>query len=802
MFDWLFGIEEAHEVTDISTAFRYSVIWLPILIAAGIAFAVWLYRGHQHLSKNRRIVMAICQALALVVLAIIVLEPFAELRMTKPARRTVLILLDTSRSMAVADPRVTDADIIEAARVMGKIGLAEEAPSGAALQALRKEVGMTRRIDLARAALQDDRAKLIEKLSAEHDVRFFSFDSSLKPEVGESEASSDAEPGAQDPVQWLAERKADGETSRIGASIQEALSRYAGQPIAGVVVLSDFQSVEGETPVRVADRINGKNIPIYTVGVGLPSPPDVRIVKVHAPEVVIAGNKVPVGVQINAEGYEGQSIDVTLDSKHGSISKRVVLKPGANFVDLVYVPSKNDEEAELKISIPVLNDETNDKNNQMMHKVKILDEKIKVLYVEGSPRWEYRYLRWVLLRDKSLDVKFLMTQGDPELARTMPGRYLSKFPEEIKDALKFDLVILGDVSARYFKPRQLDRMEDLVRKGGGSLLMVAGPKSAPSSYKKTLIESIIPVRIGTGSWRTYGSSVYPVVTKEGKLSDVTTLSTDEAQNDRLWRMIRPLMLPSLEGAKPGAHVLLSLPKTSEKLADYPLVAWQKVGKGKSMFVGTEDLWRLRREVGDRYHARFWGQAIQFLTLSRLLGANKPVSLTTNRRQIPAGDRVQIFANVMTESYEPVLGDSYTVRIERKDTPGVAVELELGAEGDHAPGHYSGLYMPTEDGSYVIKARVEDEDFANVAEFDVRTISPEDREYAMRPDVAKQVADLSGGKMVPLSQIGNLADEMSGGKPLRTPVRREKDLWDTPFLFILLVALCGVEWYMRRRDNLV
>ena len=437
----------------------------------------------------------------------------------------------------------------------------------------------------------------------------------------------------------------------------------------------------------------------------------------------------------------------------------------------------------------------------MTHAVRVLDEKIKVLYVEGLPRWEYRYLRWVLLRDPRLDVRFLMTKGDPTLASTSP-RHLARFPEEAEHALKFDLIILGDVPASYFSARQLELMEELVKTNGGSLLMVAGPMAAPATYADTPIERILPIKLGSGRWEGVGSGVHPVVTAAGRDSPVAALSLSQESTDRIWSHVRPMYaLPNLGGAKPAATVLVSLPKVAEEIRDYPLVAWQRYGNGKSLFVATEDLWRMRLEVGDRYHARFWGQTIQFLTLSRLLGQNKQISLETDRRTYSAGEPVRIYANVLTESFEPVVEATYTVVLERESIADSAAELELEPVPD-SPGLYSGVHLASEDGTFLLRTKAQDAEVSNRVHFEVATVPLEDRETAARTDIARSVSELSGGKNLTLPELASLSDDLGEEEAMSTTVRLDMSLWDVPLWFILFVLFAGAEWYLRRRDNLV
>ncbi|MCH8046194.1 MAG: hypothetical protein IID44_20980 [Planctomycetes bacterium] len=799
LLKWLLEIDQSQQIAGLPDV-ELSGGWLlavPLLVAA-VALVVFLYRSETRLSRGRRTVMAACQGLALLTLILMLLEPVAGIRLIQPYRRTVLVLVDSSRSMLIEDQRTTIEDVGEAAGVLGKLSPGQQVNADT-VDAVRQSIGPVSRINLARAALggaQVDGAQAawLDKLNEQYQVRFFSFDERLKPEGG-----------AEDPTGWLKNLEADGETSQVGTAIEEAVARYAGQPIAGVVVLGDFAWANGRDPVEAARNLKQQGIPVFPVTIGLPKPPDVHLRRVVAPEVVFKGDRVPLRIQIESHGFAGDTVELVLDIDGERVTRQQVeLKDGIQFEEMMFIPQRESGTVTLDLSVTVLAGETTEKNNAVSHKVQIIDEKIKVLYIEGMPRWEYRYLRWVLLRDPRLDVKFLMTQGDPALAKTSP-QHLGRFPQVKKDAFRFDLIILGDVPASYFNATQMELIEDLVKIHGGSLLMVAGPMKIPggagnlATYRDTRIANILPVKLGNGQWETVNAG--PVVTPAGRESSVTTLSLSPETNQRIWSHVRPMYLPVLEGAKPGATVLLTKPKDVEEMRDYPLIAWHRYGTGKSMFVATEDLWRMRLEVGDKYHARFWGQAIQFLTLSRLLGKNKQVTLETDRRTYSAGEQVRVFANVLTQSFEPVEQPSYTVILDRKDTADAAAEMELSPVPG-SPGLYSGVYLASEDGDYLLKTKDQDLEVSNQVDFTVATIPLEDRETAMQADVARQIAEQSGGKRLGLLELENLAAELGDQEPLSKEVRLQIDLWDKPVLFVLLVLFAGTEWYLRRRDNLV
>ena len=798
MLKKLLGLDSSQEVDKIELAFRGGLLFGLILVVAAIAFAVFLYRREQLVPRNRRIAMTILQAAALLTLIVVVMQPFAKIRMTKESKRSMIVMLDTSRSMAIEDPRTSAEDVEEAAKALGKIPL-DRKLGGDDAQVVKQDLGSARRIDLARAALNHDEMNLLDQLEDRYDLRFFTFDSQLRSEdpraaTPESSDGGDAT-AAPLPV-------AEGESSQIGNAIEDAVDRFSGQPLAGAMVISDFAWVEGKDPVNVARRLKERRVPLYTVPVGLPAPPDIHVRGVIAPEVVFKGDRVPLRVKIESRGFAGKPVQLYFrindDEKE---TKQITLKNGVQFEEFMFIPESESGTLDLNFDIKLQEGEITEVNNATSHQVRILDEKIKVLYMEGMPRWEYRYLRWVLLRDPRLQVQFLMTQGDPALAASSP-LHIGRFPEDPKEALKYDLIILGDVPSSFFNTGQTQLIERLIRERGGSLLMLAGPMAAPSTYRDNPIGDLLPINIGPGGYLNLGINVSPEVTEDGHKSLATSLSLAPDVSARIWSHVKPMYsLPQLAGSKSGATVLLRLPKANEADVDYPLVAWHRYGTGKSLFVATEDLWRMRLEVGDRYHARFWGQTIQFLTLSRLLGANKQISIETDRNSYSAGDQIRVFANVLTESFEPVDGPSYEVVLEEKDNPDSATTIEM-TQVESTPGLYSGSYLAGKDGKYEFRAQPQDAEISNTAEFSIKTVDIEDRETSMQADVARQAAEISGGRQLSLAGLGEFATNLPPEEALNNTVKIERELWDTPLWFLLVVAFAGAEWYLRRKDNLV
>lgn len=782
MLKTLLGLENGQQITGLEFSLGSGWIQTLSLVVAGCALVVYLYRSETRIPADRRWFLGICKGISLLILLLMVLSPVASLQLTQPTRRTVIVMLDKSKSMTIQDQWTSPEEVSEAARIMGEISLGENLEENK-VDSMRTKLEKVTRFDLAQAALNHRELQMIEKLKEKYNVRLFSFADKPKAEDVDFKAV-----------------KPDGDSSLVGSSLDEAVTRYAGQNVAGVVVLSDFVwGDEKKNPITVAQQLSKhQGIPVYPVAIGSGAR-DVQIEYLSAPKAVLLGNSVRVGVWLKSKGFAGKraGLEVSLDGEKVT-NEEIELKDGLQRTVIELKPTKKADAAVIKVTVQAPGD-TRKENNSRSHVIKVLDEKIKVLYIEGMPRWEYRYLRRVLLLpDLKLDVRFLMTEGDPKLAQASP-RHLASFPQVAKDAFHFDLIILGDVPARYFNKTQLELIKDLVKNRHGSLLMIAGPVGAPGTYHNTPIADILPVKLGTGKWEPLTTA--PVLTKAGRESDITQLSLSPKLNDQIWAKVRPTYLPPLEGVPSGATVLLTKPEKPGQ-SEYPLIAWQRFGTGKSMFVATEDLWRMRREVGNRYHAEFWKQAIHFLAFSRLLGKNKQIRLNTDRASYSTGQEIQIFADVVDQSFkpvDPVRQPTYPVVISRQGS--VVAEVELSPVAG-SPGLYSERWAAGEDGTYQMKSKFADARISNQVTFRVDAIPTEYRQTEAKLKDAQQIADKSGGKLLKLSELGTLPAVLGNERPPDKVSRLQMELWDTPVLYVLLVLFAGIEWFVRRKNNLV
>ncbi len=762
---------------------------------AVVALTVYLYRRRRGLPAWVRIVLAVSRLIVLCAILAALFEPTAAVSRTRTHPRRLLVLIDVSESMSVTDQRIRAEDIVEAAAALDILPFSETTDVNRAFNALdakqHRAIAAASRLDLARALVSRSARAMFESIGDDLDVSYYAFGKKLH-------MLGDGESGGTDA---LAALKADETGTFIAESLEAVANADRGAPLAGIVLLSDGLDTSSRGAEAAIHDLGTRGIPVYTVPMGIADPDDISIRNIIMQEVAFSGDKVPIRVQIRSKGYEKRTADLTVRLNGGQVARRSIsLEGGLQFEDIFFNVDVHEKGvAQVEIAIAAFADEATAENNRVKRSVRVVNEKINVLCIEGSARWEYRYLRAMLKRDRRINATFIATRARPEMARNS-SEYIARFPETREEAFKYDLVILGDVDAAFFSAEAFLRLEELVKERGGSLLMLCGSRFAPTSYAGTPVERMLPVRFDDAPWRDVDDSVYPVLTAEGRSSLVMTLEMDPEMNDSVWSRVAPLdRVPPLLEPRPGATVLAELSDSSSS-DRYPLVAWQRYGTGKCMLMGTDRLWLLRFKTGDKYHWRVWSQCIQFLTLSRLMGEHKRIRLETDRATYPIGNQALLYAHVLDDRFEPIAQSGFDVTVSAMDDSGAEPQRVTLRPDVENPGLYEGYFSPPRPGRYRMEANAADRSLSNTTEFQVADIKPEMANTDMQIERLRRIADLSGGKCLSILQFQELPSLLNR-EPHTTTVRAELPLWDNGVVAVLLVVLMGCEWIVRRRYDL-
>ena len=784
------------QIEQVFWARPLSTATLVAILAAIVLLSIYLYRRPWGMPFWLRAFLATSRLLVLVLVVATLLEPTAVVIESHTQVRSLPVLLDVSESMSMKDQRKRSEDIASAAVALGMVSLEDDTEADRTVMQLdtkqRQAIASSSRLDLGKSVLTQSGRQIFESLGESLDVSYHAFGQSPR-------LISDNEVMITEDLMGL-EAKEPG--TSITASL-EAVASSGGIPPAGIVLLSDgIDNAKSQRSEVVLQNLGVRGIPVYTVPIGLTDPDDVSIRNIVMQEVAYSGDKVPVRVQIQSKGYERRTARLAVLLNDRRVSSRIVrFDGGLQFEEVDFrVDVYEKGAAQIDVIIEPFDDEISTVNNRVSRSVRIVNEKVNVLYIEGNARWEYRYLRAILKRDPRINATFIASNVGPEVARNSP-EHIERFPDDREDAFQYDLVILGDVDASFFTDDELRLLEELIRDRGASLLMLCGPMYSPGSYTGTPVQAMLPVRFDTeAGWKKIAESVYPVLTREGRSSLVMTLENEVELNDRIWSRMAPMdQLPPLLSAKPGATVLAVLSDSTARDQSYPLVAWQRYGTGKCMSIASDRLWRLRYRTGDKYHWRVWSQCIQFMTLSRLMGEHKRIRLETDRSVYAVDGQCRLYAHVLDDSFDPVVQPVFEVYVLSIDG-GQAKQLVSLRPDKSQPGLYEGYFAPPDPGRYRLEANENDQRVSSTTEFQVADVRQELIDTDMSLAHLQRIANLTGGACLGIRELSKLSS-LVNDRLVTTKVRSERPLWDNSLVALLLVALLGAEWILRRRYDL-
>ena len=110
-------------------------------------------------------------------------------------------------------------------------------------------------------------------------------------------------------------------------------------------------------------------------------------------------------------------------------------------------------------------------DNYLIHHLRVVDTKIKVLYVDNWPRWEYRFLKDGLIRDvETMLAHVINLDADSNTVQPytkVPGwGPLQRFPKTREELFEYDVVIFGDVDPYELAREVRGKAEPVMREAG------------------------------------------------------------------------------------------------------------------------------------------------------------------------------------------------------------------------------------------------------------------------------------------------------------------------------------------------
>jgi hypothetical protein len=640
-----------------------------------------------------------------------------------------------------------------------------------------------------------------------------------------------------------------GTESRLGEGVQKALARHKGGSLAGIVLATDGVTTAGDDLPKAAREAARAGVPLYLIGTGDPwEAPDLELSDPQIEDVVNRDDRLVFQARLTGRGLPPQPVPVILYEKDEKAGGRLVERARTTLVPgpagspapltVSHTPTEVGEKV-FVLEVPARPEEPNKTNNRIERRVQVTEvRKARVLYVEGYPRYEFRFVKTLLEREatrtggRTVDLKVILLDAPREWAETDRSA-LPDFPTRDQLFDGYDVVVLGDFDP---KPKEatdpkrvpvpgqvLQDLADFVKVRGGGLLFLAGEHAGPARFADTPLAEVLPVvptsetpPRPTPEDQPVTDGYRPRLTDTGRRHPLFRFAPDDGESARVWGRLQPLLWYARGySRKPAAEVLAVHPdrpaegmgRDARGRENHPLVVQQFVGAGRVLFFGFDETWRWRFRTDEEQFNRFWVQAVRVLARSRPERARLyPDKETAYRR----GERMTVTAEFPAEAAAPP-GD-VRVKLERAPLtnpdgsagPGVADSLDLTLAKVEGTRRYEAVLPRTPEGEYrfVLTDPVVP---GEPPRAEARVLPPPTESERLdldRPALAA-AADVSRGRFYTLATADGFFADLK--EPPRVPLNQPAPpvpLWNHPAMFGLVLALFAAEWLLRKRERLL
>ena len=771
---------------------RPAVLWVGLLLLVPLGAYIYM-RQDRNLGSVPRVFRGALSATRIFILAMMIgvlAGPYLKIDHKVDKKPIVALVFDQSQSMELpAGPFEIEAETLKMAQAAGYPTPEDRIDSEA-----RKALNRIGRVKLAQTVVETSGAPLLKTLDEKYDVRFYSLSRELKSLTVDLKKPKIPEPPAP-----------GGDVTYLGDAVQQLVDEAAGRPIAGVLLFSDGQNTGGRPPSEAAHAAARAGASIFGVPVGSAvRVRDLAIVDVFTSGQVSVGDKAQVAVTLESEGFNGRPVTVELmDGEKLLDSKEIVLRgaeqqqleltfeatePGARYLT-VNVPVQPEEPEELKA------------NNSDVAFVRVSKEKVKVLYIEGLPRWDFRFLKNAMRRDHGLggrqkDEPDLLL--DSELRRKPAGQPLG-WPEDLDQLAEYHTIILGDIAADRLPPGFLELLVKAVQDRGVGLIVAAGPQYMPHLYSKELQE-MLPVRLKKNKGGAQAAVYNPFrleLAPEGAIHEVLRLYDDTGRNQNVWSHMPPYFwCAAAERPASAATVLVYNPSEQGPFGKMPLIAYHYFGRGRVMFVGTDSTWLWRQNVGDRFFYKFWGQSLRFVS-RRDESESTRTRIEVQPVRVQPGESAQVELMAFRSGGAPRKERKLSVNV----TGGREKPHKVEVVADpHVKGRYTGKFTPRNAGNYQVTYNPGGNDDKVEAKIRVMPAADEFRHPNLNRATLEALSNTSGGQVIELTDLASIPEKLKG-ETQSSHLYREATIWDNWLTLTLLVCVYSVDVGLRRLAGL-
>jgi uncharacterized membrane protein len=717
-------------------------LWLLLLLIVLAAAALFWYQRRSVAAGRRSMTLWALQSLAAAVALWTLWQPAIRVTTLRQRENLIAVIADTSASMNRND-------------------------------------GEGRRVDQAQGVLKNG---LLDSLNRRYATRLYAMgaDAARLPKL---EGLNAVQP-----------------MTRIGDAISSVLNDANGMPLGAIVLLSDGADNSGGVSLETMNELRRRRIPVHTIGFGATqAKKDVELVHVQSPALALPDKRVAVQVSLRQQGMEGQTarLFVRADGKVVASTETKLRADGKAQVESLLFQSGPAGFRTLTIGVLPLDGEEVAANNQLTRVMKVDGLKRRVLYIEGEPRWEYKFLRRALESDPAIElVSVVRTTQNKFYRQGVSGAddLADGFPTKEEDLFAYHAIVIGSVEASWFPAPWQELLKQFVDRRGGSILMLAGRSSlADGGWASSAMNELLPVQLPGGKNTFSRDTAQLELTAAGREHLALRLEEDATKNVERWKKMPALANYQTPGTPRPAAVVLA--EAVNARGRTPLLVSHQYGRGRVALLATSGTWRwqMLQPLEDKTHEIFWQQMLSWLSVD----SQQPVHVEPLRSVLTDETRTTLRAEIRDKKFQPVNDAAVLARLLAPN--GQATEVAM--EADLArPGLYSAAISAPQAGSWVSEVS------AKRAEADAGA----DSTSLLREDgiaesfqpwqnklLLERLSTATGGTYSTPATANRLQEEIALSEAGVT-VNEMKGLHDMPLVFVILFGLKAAEWLLRRR----
>jgi uncharacterized membrane protein len=600
--------------------------------------------------------------------------------------------------------------------------------------------------------------------------------------------------------------------THISDGLKQLAAETADLPVGAILLLSDggenAASVSGSgISADALQALRDRRLPVHTVGLGKEElAHDVEVEDVSLAASASAKARIAATVTLTQRGYAGQKVKLTVRDGEKALTEREITlaADGQIQAEPLFFPVGDAGVKSLAFSVEQLPGEENLANNAVTRPILVSDAKRRILYLEGEPRWEYKFIRRAEEEDSTVQLVSMLRTSENKIYRqgiSNPSELADGFPVRPEDLFGYTGIIIGSVDANYFTPLQQELLREYADRRGGGLLFLGGRSSlSDGGWAASSLKALLPTFLPAGNHNFHRNAATAELTSEGVNSPITRLLDDPEKNAERWKKLAYLADYEDAGSpKPGAVVLADMNAGRRKL---PLLITQNYGHGRTAILATGGTWRwqMSEALGDPSHNLFWQQLLRWL-VSESPG---PVVASVPERLLMDEGHMQLTAQVRDRQFQKVATAHVTAHV--VGPPGVDALIDLTPSED-TPGQYQTEWTAEKPGAYLAEVVAEStgnqpqELGRDVVTFQRSDGVAENFHTEQNRHLLERLSSDTDGRYWKPSELNDLPRDISYSEA-GISVHSTNELWNMPIVFLLLLALPSGEWLLRRKWGVI